>query len=131
MISMTRAEELYQKYDKGEMDATTFLKQFGKEEFLYSTPFGERKDGRKTLRSREKNDFPRGKSAVGGGGVGVEIDHGTPFLLSVCLHGSFPGESTLLLSLYHPAQERACRDCAGISGFVCRKRKAGPVPAFV
>ena len=49
MISMSRAEELYQKYDKGEMDATTFLKQFGKEEFLYSTPFGERKDGSKTL----------------------------------------------------------------------------------
>ncbi len=49
MISMTRAEELYQKYDKGEMDINTFLKQFGKEEFLYSTPFGERKDGRKTL----------------------------------------------------------------------------------
>ena len=49
MISMTRAEELYQKYDKGEMDINTFLKQFGKEEFFYSTPFGEKKDGRNAL----------------------------------------------------------------------------------
>ena len=49
MADKTRAEELYEKYDKGEMDIQTFLKQFGKEKFFYSTPFGEKKDGSKTF----------------------------------------------------------------------------------
>lgn len=49
MADKTRAEELYEKYDKGEMDIQTFLKQFGKETFFYSTPFGDRKDGSQAL----------------------------------------------------------------------------------
>lgn len=40
---------LYEKYDKGELDINGFLRQYGKEKFFYSTPFGEKKDGSNAL----------------------------------------------------------------------------------
>jgi len=49
MSERSRAIELYEKYDKGELDITSFLSQYGKEKFFYSTPFGEKKDGSKAL----------------------------------------------------------------------------------
>ena len=49
MSERSRAIELYEKYDKGELDITSFLSQYGKEIFFYSTPFGEKKDGSKAL----------------------------------------------------------------------------------
>ena len=49
MSERSRAVELYEKYDKGELEITAFLSQYGKEKFFYSTPFGEKKDGSKAL----------------------------------------------------------------------------------
>lgn len=49
MAEKLSAVELYEKFNNGEMDASSFLHQFGKEKFFYSTPFGERKDGSNAL----------------------------------------------------------------------------------
>ena len=49
MSERSRAVELYEKYDKGELEITAFLSQYGKEKFFYSTPFGEKKNGSKAL----------------------------------------------------------------------------------
>lgn len=49
MAGKPHSVELYEKYDKGEMDINVFLRQYGKEKFFYSTPFGEKKDGSNAL----------------------------------------------------------------------------------
>ena len=49
MFGKPHSVKLYEQYDKGEMDINTFLRQYGKEKFFYSTPFGEKKDGSNAL----------------------------------------------------------------------------------
>ena len=52
--------ELYEKFNSGEMDASSFLHLYGKEKFFYSTPFGEKKDGSKAffvLQGPEKTGY--------------------------------------------------------------------------
>lgn len=41
--------ELLDKHDKGEINDEVFLKGFGKSQVVYSTPFGDHKDGGKRL----------------------------------------------------------------------------------
>lgn len=49
MTERLSSVELYEKFNKGEMDASSFLHRYGREKFFYSTPFGEKKDGSKAL----------------------------------------------------------------------------------
>ncbi|MBR3341143.1 MAG: SseB family protein [Clostridiales bacterium] len=49
MSERTRALELYEQYDRGELSVEAFLQQFGKEKLFYSTPYGDRKDGSHAL----------------------------------------------------------------------------------
>ena len=49
MSEKPRSIELYEKFNSGELDASAFLHQYGREKFFYSTPFGEKKDGSKAF----------------------------------------------------------------------------------
>jgi hypothetical protein len=49
MAEKPRALELYEQYDRGELDISVFLSQFGKEKLFYSTPYGDKKDGSHAL----------------------------------------------------------------------------------
>ncbi len=38
---------LLEQHEKGQLDDTSFLKAFGKAKVIYSTPYGDHKDGKK------------------------------------------------------------------------------------
>lgn len=41
--------KILERYDKGELDATAFIREFGKTKVFYSTPFGDHVDKSKRL----------------------------------------------------------------------------------
>lgn len=41
--------KILEQYDKGELDATSFIRKFGKAKVFYSTPFGDHVDGSRKL----------------------------------------------------------------------------------
>lgn len=45
MANIISATEILEKYNKGELDVTSFLHEFGKATVYFSTPFGDHKDG--------------------------------------------------------------------------------------